>query len=233
VKRIDRIFKYNFVKNLKTAITTTLILMGVIHHTSQAQAPKIIQLSGLIVGGDSLYGIPGVYIYVPKAGRGTTSDHFGYFSLPVLIGDTVLIKALGYRPKNYIVPEIEEKLSVVIEMTEDTTFLPLVEVFPWPTEKIFKEAFLALELPNRERSNAEKNLSSKTITRMLYNLPDDGSMNHRYFLMLQGQAQSKSHLFPTLSLIDPFAWSRFIKSTKKGGLKHREEKDYYEEDDDK
>src|SRR5688572_8850772 len=110
-----------------------------------AQQNKVIQFSGLTVGGDSLYGIPGVYLYVPKAGRGTTSNHLGYFSLPTLVGDTVLIKAIGFKQKQYIIPDVEEKLSVIIELSADTSFLPVVEIFPWPTETIFKEAFLALE----------------------------------------------------------------------------------------
>ena len=34
---------------------------------------KIIQLSGVVVGKDSISGVGGVHIYVPAAGRGTTS----------------------------------------------------------------------------------------------------------------------------------------------------------------
>ena len=85
-------------------------------HTVSAQQNRIIQFSGLTVGGDSLYGIPGVYLYVAKAGRGTTSNHVGYFSLPALVGDTVLIKAIGFKQKNFIIPPVDEKISVIIEL---------------------------------------------------------------------------------------------------------------------
>jgi hypothetical protein len=218
------------VRNFVVIIFLLCWLTGVFNTTAVAQQNKVIQFSGLTVGGDSLYGIPGVYLYVPKAGRGTSSNHLGYFSLPTLVGDTVLIKAIGYKQKQFIIPQVEEKLSVIIELVADTSFLPVVEIFPWPTEKIFKEAFLALELPDVERSNAEKNLNDKVIKRMLYNLPDDGSMNHRYFMTQQVQRQNGRFFYPTLSLLDPFAWSRFIKSVKNGELKRRDEKDYNKED---
>lgn len=195
-----------------------------------AQNKEVIQFSGLIVGGDSLYGITGVYVYVPRAGRGTTSNYVGYFSLPALVGDTVLIKAIGFKKKQYIIPEVSEKLSVVIEMVEDTAFLPVVEVFPWPTEQIFKEAFLTLQLPDEGRSSAEKNLSARVMNRMMANLPDDGSLNHRYFMTQQIQNQNGKFSYPTFTLLDPFSWARFLSSAKKGDLKRNEDKEYRKED---
>ena len=107
-----------------------------------------------------------------------------------------------------------------------------MEIFPWPTEKIFKDAFLALEMPDEQRTAAERNLSDKVIKRMLYNLPDDGSLNHRYFMSQQIQTQNGRYYYPTLNLLNPFAWSKFIKSVKKGELKRSNEKDYNKEDGD-
>ena len=47
---------------------------------------KIIQLSGVVVGEDSISGVGGVHIYVPAAGRGTTSNPYGYFELNLSSG---------------------------------------------------------------------------------------------------------------------------------------------------
>ena len=55
---------------------------------------RVIQLSGIILSEDSVSGLPGVHIYVPKAGRGTTSNRTGYFSMPVLEGDSVVISSV-------------------------------------------------------------------------------------------------------------------------------------------
>ena len=74
-------------------VATTLLLftfLSVIFPESfevKAQGEKnTIQLSGLIVDGDSAYGVPGVHIYIPRAGIGTTSNPVGFFSLPTLVG---------------------------------------------------------------------------------------------------------------------------------------------------
>ena len=65
---------------------------------SQGQQ-KIIQLSGVVVGQDSISGVGGVHIYVPKAGRGTTSNPYGYFAMPVLANDSIIVSAIGYQKK--------------------------------------------------------------------------------------------------------------------------------------
>ena len=66
---------------------------------------KIIQLSGVVVGQDSISGVGGVHIYVPKAGRGTTSNPYGYFAMPVIQGDSIIVSAVGYQKQNFIMHE--------------------------------------------------------------------------------------------------------------------------------
>ena len=191
--------------------------------TSHVKAKRVVQFSGLVVGGDSLYGIPGVSIYVPKAGRGTFSSAVGYFSLPVLEGDSVVIKSLGYEDKNFIIPDNPEgKLSVIVELMQDTLLLPAVEIFPWPTEQLFKEAFISLKLPSTDLDNMHKNLNEQVMKRMLYNLEPDGVANHKYYMQqqIQRQEQYKSY-YPTFNLANPFAWGKFIESLKNGEHKDK------------
>lgn len=202
-------------------------------YTSKAQssAQKLIQVSGLVVGGDSMYGIPGVYIYIPKAGRGTVTSHVGYFSLPVLTGDSMVIRSLGYKEKSYVVPYSDkDQLSVIIQLTEDTTLLPEVEIFPYPTERLFKEAFMALKLPEQDMDNMHKNLNEQVMKRMMYNTKPDGAQMHNYYMQQQVQKMDTRYQSPSFAFLNPFAWMNFVQSIKKGGLKH---KDYEEEDDEK
>ena len=185
--------------------------------------PKIIQFSGLVVSGDSSYGIPSVSIYIPKSGRGTTSNFLGYFSMPTLEGDTVAIHAMGYKEKMFAIPKNiqDDKWSLIISLSEDTLSLPDIEVFPWPTEQIFKEAFLALKLPEQDMGNMNQNLNDQVMKRMMYNMGSDGNMNHKYYMNQQVNKQEQRFFAPTISLLNPFAWSKFIKSVKKGGLKEQ------------
>ncbi len=196
---------------------------------------KIVQFSGLIVSGDSSYGVPGVHVFVPKSGRGTTTNYLGYFSMPTLEGDSVMIKAVGYKSKQFVIPTNvkDDKWSLIVHLSEDTLNLPVVEIFPWPTEQIFKEAFLSLRLPEQDMSNMNKNLNEQVMKRMMYNMDADGAMNHNYYMSQQINKQESRFFAPTISLLNPFAWQRFIESVQRGDLKKNSKDTYYDKDDDR
>ena len=201
---------------------------------SQGQNGKnIVQLSGLVIGGDSAYGIPGVTIYTPKSGRGTITNYLGYFSMPALGGDSIVIKSLGFKERFFIVPKDTSKLSLVIELLGDTSILPTVEVFPWPTENIFKEAFLSLKLNDNSYDNMHKNLNEQVMRRMLYTQEANSKNNHNYYMQQQTARVENRFYSPTLSLLNPFAWSNFLNSARNGGLrnKKKEENEKYGNDD--
>jgi hypothetical protein len=177
----------------------------------------VIQLSGVVVVKDSTMGIPGVHVYVPKNRRGTSANQFGYFSFPVLEGDSIIFSAVGFRKKHLIVPDLEEdKLTVIIPLYEDTTFLEEVEILPYPTEELFKEAILAMQLPNQgDLDNMSRNLDPAILAEMYRNMPMDGSMNHRYFTQMQSQYWNDNASFRPNPLLNPFAWGEFFRSLKK------------------
>lgn len=196
----------------------------------------VVQVSGLVVSGDSLYGVPGVAVYIPKSGRGTNTNYVGYFSLPALNGDSILINSLGYQVRRYIVPDTlkADKMSLIIELMEDTLMLPTVEVFPWPTEQLFKEAFLSLKLPEQDMNNMNQNLNEQVLKRMLYTSSASGAENHRYYMQKQVQVNDNRYniVSPALVFTNPFAWSKFITDVKKKRFKSTmQEKDYGDDED--
>ncbi|MGN6646963.1 MAG: carboxypeptidase-like regulatory domain-containing protein [Cytophaga sp.] len=209
-------------KSIYSKILTSLVLM-LFFGAAYGQSPrKIIQFSGLIVSGDSAYGTPGVYIFVPKEGRGTMSNAIGYFSMAALTGDSIVIKSIGYKEKTFVVPyTLEDKVSVIIEILEDTLYMPIIEITPWPTERLFKEAFVALQLPEQNYSNMHNNLNEQVLKRMMYNMGEDASANHKYYLQQQTLQVQNQYYAPTLSLTNPFAWKSFIDGVKKGELKKK------------
>ena len=150
---------------------------------SQGQK-KVIQLSGVVVGQDSISGVGGVHIYVPAAGRGTTSNPYGYFAMPVLPEDSIIVSAVGYQKQNFIMPgDKGESVTLFIELKPDTTILPELEIFPYPTEELFKKAVLAIELPNRkDLENLDKSLDKDLLRRMYTNEPMSANMNYKYFM---------------------------------------------------
>ncbi|MDW7695205.1 carboxypeptidase-like regulatory domain-containing protein [Flammeovirgaceae bacterium SG7u.111] len=202
-------------------IIATLSFLGL--EKAKAQGlPEVIQLSGIVVDGDSAYGVPGVHIYIPRAGTGTVTNKVGFFTLPTVIGDTVVISAVGYRNKNLVIPERSDVgFTVLVDLQTDTTFLPMVEVFPYPTEELFKEAFLALQLPESDAEKVAKNLQPEAMARAAAMMGMDAGSNHRYYMYQQVDQVTNQFFAPSFSIFNPFAWGEFIKSVKRGDLKKK------------
>ncbi|MFA0961249.1 carboxypeptidase-like regulatory domain-containing protein [Roseivirga sp. BDSF3-8] len=183
----------------------------------QQEKKKVIQFSGVVIDAVTEEPLPGVHVYVPLAGRGTTSSSFGYFSMPVLEGDSVVISSVGFRKRGLIIPATEkDTYSVMIELSEDTTMLPTVEVLPYPTEELFKEAVLAMELPDEGNyDNLAENLNEELMASMFRSTPMDGELNYRVYQQQQIQYMNDRFGPRPNPLLNPFNWARFIKSLKK------------------
>ena len=187
---------------------------------------QVVQFSGVVVGQDSTTGVPGVHVYVPKAGRGTTSNVYGYFSMPTLAGDSVILSAIGYEKILYVIPADQgENITAFFELTADTTYLEEVEIFPFPTEKDFKQAVLALKLPSNNFS--QDNLGAEVLARMAETLPLDGKEAYNNFVHQQFYTSHNRFLYnpnPTAALLNPFAWAELVKSIKRGDFKKKKKK---------
>ncbi len=182
------------------------------------EAPHVVQLTGVVFGKDSTQVVPGVHVYVPKVGRGTTSNPYGFFSLPVIEGDSVVFSAVGFSKASYVVPAHREdnSLQIIVTLREDVTYLEELEVFPYPSEAVFKAAVLAVELPDqRSYDNLQRFLSSDVLREAYWNLPASANMNHRFFMQQQQAAIAYRFQPPSNPLLNPFAWRDFIRSLKR------------------
>jgi hypothetical protein len=197
-------------------IICTLLLLGCFLATPEADAQqqkRIIQLSGVTI--DTVSGpVPFVNVYIPKAGRGVKSNAVGFFSLAVLVGDSLVISSVGYQSQHYIVPDAtSEYLTVMVPMVEDVTYLTTVEILPYPTEEVFKEAVLALNLPASEID--DKNLNAELLALMLKTTPMDGPLNQRYSLNQWAASQNDKFMPVTNPFLNPFNWVKFFNGLKK------------------
>jgi len=174
---------------------------------------EIIQFSGIIIGEDDLQ-LPGVHIYVPKSGRGTTSNVYGYFSMPVLVGDSIVFSSVGYEKYNLIIPSGRERIRAQIYMVVDTTYLQNIDITPFLSEENFKEALLALDLPDRDEIVSGR-LDGVSMAYMMQNTAYDGALNARYYLNQQIYYQQDKYMARSNPLLNPFAWAQFFKSLKK------------------
>jgi hypothetical protein len=163
---------------------------------------------------------------VPQTGRGVSTNEVGFFSMPVVEGDSLVITAVGYKQQFFKVPKTtEDKLSLMVDLKQDTLVLPVIEVFPYYTEELFKQAFLALKLPDQQYQSLNYNLSDRVMATLYAKSAMDGSMNHKYFMQQQAYKQETRFMAPSISLLNPFAWTQFIQSVKRGDFKKKKYKD--------
>jgi len=212
--------------NIKYLLLLTIVLISssAINKVFAQGQKRIVQLSGIIVGDNDSNGAPGVHIYVPKAGRGTTTNYQGYFSMPVLANDSIVISAVGYQKQSYIVPDdpkLGDNITLLIELVTDVTYLDEVQIVPFPTEELFKEAILALNLPiDTDQYNSDQ-LSGELLAYMASVTPMDGNQNHWNFINQQIYYQQNKYLVPTNPFLNPFNWANFIQAIKRGDFKRK------------
>lgn len=206
-------------RNFLTGLFTLLIITGISASRALAQQTnkekKIVQFTGVIVDHDGVTELPGVHVYVPKSGRGTSTNVYGYFSMPALVGDEVVISAVGYMKQHYTIPEGKNnRVNVLFKMEEDTVYLQNVDISLYVSEREFKEAILALKLPDKNEI-IDNRLDGASMALMLQNTPYDASLNARYYFDQQFYYQQDNYGPRSNPFLNPFNWARFIQSLKK------------------
>jgi hypothetical protein len=129
-------------------------------------------------------------------------------------GDSIVISAVGYNRQHYIVPPgANDNLTIIVEMVSDITYLREVEIMPFPTEEVFKEAILALNMP-MDNGIDERNLNAELIALMIKTTPMDGAANYKYY-MDQWSTSAVDKFQPrTNPFLNPFNWARFVRDLK-------------------
>jgi hypothetical protein len=84
-----------------------------------------------------------------------------------------------------------------------------------PTEELFKEAVLALNVPLDNTGIDPKQLNAELLALMVKTTPMDGNANYRYYIEQFSQsADSKFH--PVYNpFLNPINWVKFIKDIRK------------------
>lgn len=199
----------------KISFILTLVLVQLLS-LGQEEPFKVVHVTGIVVTGDSMFGLSNAHIYNSKTGLGTTSNQLGYFTIATKAGDSLTVRSLGYRKESFLVPnDSGDILSLVVELSADTLVLPMITIRRFPSEKVFKEAFLSLSINDQDYTNTNNNLNSQILRTMLTTEALDPGLNHLYFMNLQTQHYENSISPTVMPLANPFAWMRFFKDLKR------------------
>jgi len=186
----------------------------------------LIQFSGVVITGDSLSPVPFTNVLIEQSNRGTMTDYYGYFSFVAQKGDSVLFSAVGFQKSRFVIPDSLEsnKYSLIQIMVQDTIQLQPAVVYPWPTREQFKEAFLALEVPDTDADRAARNLAqADMIARMDAAMPSGGETFKYSMQEYQSQIYYAGQA-PPQNIFNPLAWAKFIEAWKRGDFKSERER---------
>ncbi len=185
-----------------------------------SQEEELVQFSGIVRDLQNQT-LPHVNIIILNERRGTTSDRRGMFSFVVRPNDTILFSHLGFKGTIHVIPDSlgGQQYPADIYMVSDTFQLAEVRIYPWKTYHEFKEAFLALELPDDDQQRAYHNIALiKTQIRM-NDLGPSPTINYREVMKQQYNEMYTAGQYPYYTIFDPMRWARFFESLKRGDFK--------------
>jgi hypothetical protein len=188
--------------------------------TQQKDTLKYVQLTGIVVS-DSMKRLPYTAVFDTHTKRGVICDFFGYFAFVVHPGDTLQFSFIGFKPKYFIVPEPDStnSLSIVTMLESDSLMSNVVNVYPWPSKEEFADAFVNLEIDDDAIKRAKSHLSPQEMAFVYSTLGSDPSLAYKYqSYQILNQVYYKNQYAPN-NLLNPAAWSKFLKSVNNGDLK--------------
>ncbi len=184
-----------------------------------AQSPKVYQLSGMILNASTGEPIPYVSIRINHSRRGTVSNAEGFYSVPVVRGDTLYFSALGYKKARFLVSPYldaytgdttEGYVYAVHYLVEDTLELPTVRISAIRTPEELKTALLNIP-PETQSQVARDNVSPEIIAYFLENLPVDPQERIKIAEQRYRDIYFQRTLRPTYPILDPIAAYRLVK----------------------
>ena len=182
---------------------------------------QMIQLSGVAISEETLEPMPFTTVYDKTIRRGVVSDYYGYFSLIVYPGDSIIFANSHYDNSTFIVPDTldQNRYSLVHMIPANIINLPEIDIYPWPSKEDFARAFVEMQPYDDAIRKAQRELSGESLAFAAAKLEADASlaygsvMNQRYSqLYNQGQ-------LPVNNLFNPISWAQFIQDWKDGKLK--------------
>lgn len=209
--------------------TITCIIISIfcfVCFSNAQEKEHLIQLSGVLVSMDSLGQVSYASVANKTTSYGTLSDYYGYFSIVVRPGDTLLFNNIGYQPGSYIVPDTLTALnySIIHVMVPDTLNLPKATIYPWPSKEDFARAFVEMDPYDDAIRRVQRNLSGENLEAIAMNLPTNGSLSYHWESnQRQTQLYTKGEV-PVNNLLNPISWIKFINAWKNGDLQRKSKK---------
>lgn len=212
---------------MKKFLIVFVIFIVLLPAAANAQFEKardsVIQLFGVVMTADSLYGIPSVSVSIKGTNRGTVTNQSGVFSIAVLKGDQIEFSHISYKTKVTAIPKNLEgnQYSIVQLMVQDTMYLPAAIIRPRPTKEQIARDFVNTKVAEDEMEILRKNNSAEVRRALLKSMPGDGREATKMQIDKIYQKARYQGQVPPMNIFNPAAWSQFIQAWKRGDFKNK------------
>jgi hypothetical protein len=214
--QMNAMFKFLF----SAFVVVTCSISG--YSQQEKDSLRLIQLSGVVVSSDSLEQMPYATVFDKTVGRGALADFFGFFSIVVQPGDTILFRYYGHEESAFIVPDTltENRYSMIHMMNKDASieYLPEIKVYPWPSKADFARAFVEMEPYDDEFRRAQRRISGESLAFIASKVSSDPSISYGYAVNQQNSKLYTMGQSPVNNLMNPFAWASFLQAWRSGQL---------------
>jgi len=206
---------------LNRYLYTAVLLILIVSEIQGQTTEKYVQVSGIITD-ESYRPVSGVAVVSKKLKRGTISERTGIYSITSTPGDTIFFRALGFKRYHTIIPETFEArhCEVDIALDIDTIHIKEVNVMPWKNYSEFIKDVTKIRPVDPIIENMNDNIASIYVAianqRNYQVSPEAG---YRYAMEQNFGAMATRGQYPINNLMNPFAWSKFIKGIKNGLFK--------------
>jgi hypothetical protein len=218
----------NLLRTIGMFLTGSVLICGTVSNADaqrrSEQEDELVQFSG-IVRDLQHQPLPHVNIIILNERRGTTSDIRGMFSFVVRPNDTILFSHMGHKGTIHVIPDSlgGQQYPADIFMVSDTFQLAEVRIYPWKTYHEFKEAFLALELPDDDEQRAYHNIALIKTQIKMNDFGPSPNINYREVMKQQYNELYTAGQYPYYTIFDPMRWAKFFESLKRGDFKQDDE----------
>jgi hypothetical protein len=215
-------------KSLLYCLTVLCCLLFANGALAQSSFENVVEIDGVVMTADSLRAVGGAVVEVKNKNRGVYSEYTGVFSLVCYKGDTLEFSSIGFRSKEFIVPQNikGQYFSLIQLMVQDTFYLPETIIRPLPGKGQFDYAFQHWRVPDDQYEMARHNTDAYILRALAYTLPRDGRESQSRLMAQQANQAVYYGQNPPMNILNPLAWGEFFEAWKRGDYRRSADNPY-------
>jgi hypothetical protein len=193
----------------------------------------VYQLSGMVISHTSGLPVPYAKVRINHTRRGIVANDQGFYSMPVISGDTLYITSVGYKKITFIIKDYledylgedrnEQYIYAVHYAKEDSIVLPTVLITPYDTPEKIKTAMLAQDIEESlAERQARENLNPAIMKQLMETTNVDEGERIEIARRLYFNQYGNNSVVQNAPIFNPIAIARYVQYLSDRSRKKKE-----------